>query len=209
MPSQRTLLLAHRYQHQVEELLDLYYEHGARFEVPCQALPGLCRWLGWKLTFSILPQDRWSECDPLRKEIRITKDLRSRIEFPGRARAIAHACIAMELAHAILHSAQFSTRQSRRNLARWNFEARLFACVLLCPWRLLSARPEIAALRSNSLTQRQRWQRLHRLAEDFGTTPSFMFSALVLHGVLERRPEGGIQAPCVLAIHARSFQPAA
>ena len=49
----------------------------------------------------------------------------------------------------------------------------------------------------------------HRLAEDFGTTPGFMFSALVLHGVLERRPEGGIQAPCVLAIHACSFQPAA
>jgi hypothetical protein len=209
MPSQATLVLAHRYQHQVEELLDLYHEHGARFDVPAQALPGLCRWLGWKLRFSLLPSDRWSECDPVRREIRITQDLRSRIEFPGRARAIAHACIATELAHAILHSASFSLRQSRRNLARWNYEARLFACVLLCPWRLLRGRPEIPALRSNGLTQRQRWQRLHRLAEDFGTTPSFMFSALVLHGVLERRPEGGIHAPCLLAIHAPSFQPAA
>lgn len=206
MPKPKTIALAREYQARAQELLNLIADNGVAFEAPAQVLTGLTKLIGWRLEFPELPADRWSECDRLRRVIRVTRDLADRVEFPGQTRAISHSCIAHEIAHALLHS---GPRVSRRIPKAWEFEARVFASVLLCPWSLVSARPEVLALRGNCLTMAERWARVRDLADHFRVTTGFMVASLVLHGVLERTPGGGIQAPTVLGCFARPFQKAA
>lgn len=201
MPSQRTIEKAREYELKVLGLL----EQAGSWEVPADALSAMARAIGWRLEFPILPSDRWAECDRGNQVIRVTADLADRLECPEQVRQVAHSCLAHELAHAVLHSAP---RRSRWVPKSWEWEARIFAAVCLCPWWLLSVQPEVRALRGNCLTQRERWGRVRDLADRFRVTTSFMVSALVLHGVLERTEGGGIQAPATLATPARAWKAA-
>lgn len=191
-------------QKQAQDLLDRVTLLGYRWEQPASILSTMVRLMGWRLEFPILAPNRWAECDRVAKVIRITRDLPQRIEHPGQARAVAHSCLAQEIGHALLHPRRGN---SRRVPQRWDYEAHVFASLLLCPWSELCGRPEVQALSSNSLSMRKRWARVQDLANHFQVTPSFMVAALVLHGLLERTPGGGIQAPYqTLSRPARPWQ---
>lgn len=208
MPSARTLDLVHDYQTKANALLDEYtMTTGHLPQCPAECLTGLVRQIGWGLRFEVLPEDRWAECNRTRKVIRVAKNLPDRLEYPEQARRVCHAALAHELGHAVLHSAP---RRSRTVPKRWEWEAHVFACVLLCPWRLILGRPELLALRGNMLTMKERWAAVGRLADEFQVTTSFMVASLQLYGVLERTPAGGIQAPYeVLISPARPWKKAA
>lgn len=206
MPTDKTIALAAEFQRQVEALTDDYVNQtGHVLDQPAEALTGILRMLRWGLKFTTLPEERFAECDLVRRTIRVASDLDQRLEQPGVARRYCHALIAHELAHAVLHS---KPRRSRAIPKRWEYEARVWSTVFLCPWRLMVDRPEVAALRGNNLLMKERWSRVIDLADHFQVTSSFMVSALVLYGVLERTPGGGIQAPCVLASYARPWKQA-
>jgi hypothetical protein len=193
MPSPRTIALASTYAEQAETMLEQYtLETGHLVGCPAEALTGIIRQMGWGLRFRPLPEDRWAHCLTQHRLIEVANDLHRRLEYPEQARPVAHALIAHELGHAVLHSAP---RRSRRIPAGWEFEARLWSQVFLVPYRLLAGKAEVRALRGNCLTMRERWARAHQLAADFQVTPSFMVSALVLYGVVERTSGGGFQAP--------------
>lgn len=203
MPTQRTLQLCRQYQTLAEDLLSCVERNHFQFKTPAEALQPLLWLLGWRLEFPVLPEDRWAECDQVSRTIRVTKDLPQRLSHANQARLVAHACIAHELGHAVLHG---GPRQSRNVPKSWEFEARIFSQVFLCPWKQLADRVEIRQLRTNCLTMRQRWARINDLAADFRVTPSFMTSTLVLYGVIERT-KGGVQAtPGILCTPARQLR---
>lgn len=199
MPSTRTIAMISRFQNQVDDLLyDYTMETGHLPGCPAEALTGIIRRINWGLKFVPLLPDRWAECDREARVIRVAADLKDRLEHPEQARQVTHSTIAHELAHAILHS---GPRRSRTIPKAWEYEARIWAACFLVPWSQLAGRPELLALRGNWLPVRKRWARVQDLADSFQVTRTFAANTLKMYGLLERLPDGGIQAPINVIPH--------